>query len=45
MRLVELVATIGYYSLNAMLLNGFEVGLAPGMIDPWPGSEQPPVPG
>jgi 4-carboxymuconolactone decarboxylase len=34
--LVELVTTVGYYSLNAMLLNGFQIDLAPGMTDPWP---------
>lgn len=31
---VELVTTVGYYALNALLLNGFEVPLAPGMDDP-----------
>jgi 4-carboxymuconolactone decarboxylase len=35
--MVELVTTVGYYSLNAMLLNGFEIELAPGMAEPWPG--------
>lgn len=34
--MVELTTTVGYYSLNAMLLNGFEIDLAPGMADPWP---------
>jgi 4-carboxymuconolactone decarboxylase len=34
---VELVTTIGYYGLNAFLLNGFEIPLAPGMDDPLPG--------
>ncbi|MGN6692575.1 MAG: carboxymuconolactone decarboxylase family protein [Aquihabitans sp.] len=31
---VELVTTVGYYALNAFLLNGFEIPLAPGMSDP-----------
>jgi len=34
--LVELVTTVGYYALNALLLNGFEIPLAPGMDDPLP---------
>lgn len=34
---VELVTTVGYYGLNAFLLNGFEIPLAPGMDDPLPG--------
>jgi len=33
---VELVTTVGYYALNALLLNGFEIELAPGMADPLP---------
>ena len=33
---VELVTTVGYYGLNALLLNGFEIDLAPGMDDPLP---------
>jgi 4-carboxymuconolactone decarboxylase len=33
--MVELVATIGYYSLISLMLNGFEVPLAPGMDDPF----------
>ena len=35
---VELVTTVGYYALNALLLNGFEIPLAPGMDDPLAGS-------
>lgn len=31
---VELTTTVGYYALNALLLNAFEVPLAPGMDDP-----------
>jgi 4-carboxymuconolactone decarboxylase len=31
---VELVTTVGYYALNALLLNAFEIELAPGMEDP-----------
>lgn len=31
---VELVTTVGYYALNALLLNGFQIPLAPGMSDP-----------
>ena len=34
---VELVTTVGYYGLISMMLNGFDVGLAPGMTDPFPG--------
>jgi len=34
--LVELVTTVGYYGLISMMLNGFDVGLAPGMADPFP---------
>ncbi len=34
---VELVTTVGYYGLNALLLNGFEIPLAPGMADPLSG--------
>lgn len=34
---VELVTTVGYYALNAFLLNGFEIPLAPGMDDPLAG--------
>jgi 4-carboxymuconolactone decarboxylase len=34
---VELVTTVGYYALNALLLNGFEIPLAPGMDDPLAG--------
>ncbi|WP_421120677.1 carboxymuconolactone decarboxylase family protein [Aquihabitans daechungensis] len=33
---VELTTTVGYYALNALLLNAFEVPLAPGMEDPLP---------
>lgn len=33
--MVELVTTVGYYSLISMMLNGFEVPLAPGMTDPF----------
>lgn len=33
--MVELVTTVGYYSLISLLLNGFEVPLAPGMTDPF----------
>lgn len=33
--MVELVTTIGYYSLISLMLNGFEVPLAPGMTDPF----------
>lgn len=31
---VELITTVGYYGLNALLLNAFEVPLVPGMDDP-----------
>ncbi|MCU1370679.1 MAG: 4-carboxymuconolactone decarboxylase [Ilumatobacteraceae bacterium] len=31
---VELTTTVGYYALNALLLNGFQIPLAPGMDDP-----------
>lgn len=31
---VELTTTVGYYALNALLLNAFEIPLAPGMDDP-----------
>ena len=43
--MVELVTTIGYYTLVSMMLNGFEIGLAPGMADPFPddGPRKPPV--
>lgn len=34
--LVELIATVGYYGLISMMLNGFDVGLVPGMADPFP---------
>lgn len=34
--MVELMTTIGYYSLISLLLNGFESPLAPGMTDPFP---------
>ena len=34
---VELATTVGYYALNALLLNAFEIPLAPGMEDPLPG--------
>jgi len=33
---VELITTVGYYALNALLLNGLEIPLAPGMDDPLP---------
>ena len=33
--MVELVTTVGYYSLVSMLLNGFDVPLARGMTDPF----------
>ncbi len=33
---VELTTTVGYYALNALLLNAFEIPLAPGMDDPLP---------
>lgn len=33
---VELATTVGYYGLNALLLNAFEIPLAPGMEDPLP---------
>lgn len=33
---VELVATIGYYSMVCMTLNAFEVGLPPGERSPFP---------
>jgi 4-carboxymuconolactone decarboxylase len=36
--MVELVTTIGYYSLISLTLNGFEVRLAPGMTDPFAGT-------
>ena len=36
-RLVELVATIAYYTTVCITLNAFEVPLAPGMEDPFPG--------
>jgi 4-carboxymuconolactone decarboxylase len=32
---VELVATVGYYSLISLLLNGFEVPVPEGMADPF----------
>jgi 4-carboxymuconolactone decarboxylase len=35
--MVELVTTVGYYSLISLTLNGFEVPLAPGMSDPFAG--------
>jgi len=35
--MVELVTTVGYYSLISLTLNGFEVPLAPGMTDPFTG--------
>jgi 4-carboxymuconolactone decarboxylase len=35
--MVELVTTVGYYGLISMLLNGFEVPLAAGMIQPFDG--------
>ncbi len=35
--MVELVTTVGYYSLISLLLNGFEVPLAAGMTDPFAG--------
>ena len=31
---VELTTTVGYYALNALLLNGFQIPLAAGMDDP-----------
>ncbi len=34
---VELVTTVGYYGLNALLLHAFEIPLAPGMEDPLAG--------
>jgi 4-carboxymuconolactone decarboxylase len=33
--MVELVTTVGYYSLISLMLNGFEVPLASGMTDPF----------
>ena len=35
-RLIELVATVGYYSLVSLTLNTFEVPLREGMTDPFP---------
>lgn len=35
-QLVELVATLGYYSLLSMVLNAFEIPLREGMADPFP---------
>jgi len=34
--LVEIIATIGYYTLAAMTLNAFDVGLAEGLKAPFP---------
>lgn len=34
---VELTTTVGYYALNALLLNGLRIPLAPGMDDPLAG--------
>jgi 4-carboxymuconolactone decarboxylase len=33
---VEIVTTIGYYSLISLTLNAFEVPLSTQMDDPWP---------
>lgn len=35
-RVIELVLTIGYYTLISMTLNTFEIPLEPGMEDPFP---------
>ena len=35
-QLVELILTIGYYSLVSMTLNTFEIPLRDGMVDPFP---------
>lgn len=35
-QLIELVATVGYYSLVSLTLNAFEVPLRDGMTDPFP---------
>jgi 4-carboxymuconolactone decarboxylase len=35
-RLIELVATVGYYTLVSLTLNTFEVPLRDGMTDPFP---------
>ena len=35
--MVELVTTVGYYSLISLLLNGFEVDLPSSMTDPFAG--------
>ncbi len=35
-QLVELVATVGYYTLVSYVLNTFEIPLGEGMIDPFP---------
>lgn len=37
-QLVELVATVAYYTTVCITLNAFEVPLAPGMEDPFPGA-------
>jgi len=34
--LVEIIATIGYYTLAAMTLNAFDVGLGEGVKSPFP---------
>jgi 4-carboxymuconolactone decarboxylase len=34
--LVEIIATIGYYTLAAMTLNAFDVGLGEGVKAPFP---------
>ena len=34
--MIELVATIGYYSMISLTLNTFEIPLEPGMTDPFP---------
>ena len=35
--MIELVATIGYYCLISLTLNTFQIPLADGMHDPFPG--------
>ncbi len=35
-RLIELVATVGYYTLVSLMLNTFQVPLRDGMTDPFP---------
>jgi 4-carboxymuconolactone decarboxylase len=37
--MVELLTTVGYYCLISTLLNGFDVPLVEGMIDPFPGDQ------